>query len=88
VALELTKGALTRAVCEALGFSRSTLLRRRTGPAAATMAKRAPRRIAHRLSEEERREVLEVLHSERFISTLRCLRFTRSCSTKAAFSAR
>lgn len=67
VALELTQEAPMRTVCEALGFSRSTLLRRRAGPTAGVMAQRAPRCIARRLSEDERHGVLEVLHGERFV---------------------
>jgi len=67
VGLELTEAAPMRTVCEALGFSRSTLLRRRAGPMAEAMPHRASRRIARRLSENERCDALEVLHDERFV---------------------
>jgi len=49
--------------CWALGVSRATLYRRRTGPAERRPRPTSPRRLAA----EERRAALAVLHSERFV---------------------
>lgn len=64
-ALELAREIPERTLCEASGISRSTL-RRRLHP---NMERKAPalRRASRRaLNEQERAEVLAVLHSERF----------------------
>jgi putative transposase len=50
-------------VCEALGISRATLYRRRLG----SKAKKADKPSPRALSSEEKQQVLDVLHSERFI---------------------
>jgi len=66
VALDLARELPERTLCEAAGISRSTLRRRLYGalerPPAAT-----PRRRSRRaLSDQERAEVLALMHSERF----------------------
>lgn len=61
---ELALQAGIAPVCSALGISRASLYRRRRPP-------QEPRRVtvARALSAPERQEVLEVLHSERFVDT-------------------
>jgi len=59
---ELAPQAGIAPVCSALGVSRASLYRRRRPP---TESRRAT--PARALSEPERREVLEVLHSDRFV---------------------
>jgi len=49
--------------CRALGVSKATVYRRRKGPAAVRPRRPSPRR----LSDVERRDALDVLHSERFV---------------------
>jgi len=66
VALDLARELPERTLCEAAGISRSTLRRRLCGalerPPAAT-----PRRRSRRaLSDQERAEILALMHSERF----------------------
>jgi transposase InsO family protein len=51
--------------CNALGVSRATAYRRTTPPRPPSYATRAP--SPRRLSDEERKGILEVLHSERFV---------------------
>lgn len=64
-AVELAQHEPERSLCAAVGVSRTTLRRRRHGiPEAPQRARRrAPRRA---LSEQERAQLLAVLHSERF----------------------
>lgn len=62
--LGLSESLPTRTVCAALGVSRSTLLRRRREPN--TPQARKPRHVARQLSDEERRVILALLHSDRF----------------------
>jgi putative transposase len=54
-----------KSACAALGFARATLYRHRRAPV--TRLAHAPRYSPRRLSEAQRREVLAVLHEERFI---------------------
>jgi transposase InsO family protein len=51
--------------CEALGVSRATAYRRTTPPRPPSYVTRAPN--PRRLGEDERKAILEVLHSERFV---------------------
>ena len=51
-------------VCRALGLPRATVYRRRRPPKPGTRRERSP--PARALAQDERRAVLEVLHSERF----------------------
>ncbi len=50
-------------VCEALGISRASLYRRRLG----NTVQKAPKPSPRALSSEEKQQVLEVLHSDRFV---------------------
>lgn len=54
-----------RRACDALGLARATVYRHR-GPAPAARP-RGPRRPGRALDPEERQEVLDLLHSERFV---------------------
>jgi putative transposase len=67
VAVKLVPEAQTRAVCEALGVSRSSLLRRLAGPITALSAQRGRRSMPRRIPDAERQAILDVLHSERFL---------------------
>ena len=64
---ELTPIIGTRPACRALGASPATIYRRRRPPEPRTPKPRPT--PARALSEPERRAVLEVLHSERFVDT-------------------
>lgn len=55
----------TKAACEALGVSRASVYRRR-GAADVAESTRQPKASPRALSEPERQEVLDTLHSERF----------------------
>jgi putative transposase len=66
---ELTPIIGTRPACRALGASPATIYRRRRPPAPRTPKPRPRPRPARALSEPERRAVLELLHSERFVDT-------------------
>lgn len=55
----------TRAACEAIGVPRASLYRRRN-PASATASEKQRKVSPRALSEPERQEVLDTLHSERF----------------------
>jgi len=55
----------TRAACEAIGVPRASLYRRRK-PASATASEKQRKASPRALSEPERQEVLDTLHSERF----------------------
>lgn len=61
---QLAESLPERAVCLALGVSRSTLRRRRRGPFVAKT--REARHIPRQLSDAERNTILAVLHSDRF----------------------
>ena len=67
VALRLVPETSKRAVCEALGVSRSSLRRRLAGPVGATSVKRPERRNRCRIPDAERRAILGELHSDRFV---------------------
>jgi putative transposase len=67
VALKLVPETPKRAICEALGVSRSSLKRRLAGSTFPALAERGERRIARRISDAERQVILELLHSERFV---------------------
>lgn len=67
MAVKLVPEAQTRAVCEALGVSRSSLLRRLAGPITALSAQRGRRSMPRRIPDAERQAILDVLHSERFL---------------------
>jgi putative transposase len=68
VALKLVATEPTRAVCQALGVSRSSLTRRLAGPQfTATVAEKARAAPPRRLSEAERAFTLALLHSDRFV---------------------
>lgn len=54
------------AATRALGLSRATYYRWQSQPRPAEEAPRAPRRVPRRLTDEERADVLDVLHSEEF----------------------
>lgn len=57
-----------RQACRALGIPRASWYRRRQAPAEGTSEALHPRKTSPlRLAEEERREVLDLLHSERFV---------------------
>jgi putative transposase len=57
-----------RQACRVLGVSRATLHRRRRPPAKSVSESPHPRQASPlRLTEEERRQVLDLLHSERFV---------------------
>ena len=66
VALKLVADSPTRAVCEALRVSRSSLVRRVTGPVASTIEPSERRRNARRYSDAEQQTFLDVLHEDRF----------------------
>jgi putative transposase len=68
-ALELAQTEGAGAVCEALGISRTRLGRRRTLKPGAAPAGDAParRRSWRRLSDAEEKDVLDLLHTERFV---------------------
>lgn len=57
----------TAAACRALSASRSSVYRRRS-PATLTAERTTPTRSHRALSEVERTEVLDTLHSERFVN--------------------
>lgn len=60
----------TALACEGLGLCRATLYRHRRRAAQGPTSPRAPRPTPRRaLSEAERQQVLEVLHSERFVDS-------------------
>jgi putative transposase len=65
-ALELSRQYQERTLCEALDLSRSTLRRRRHGPAERSATTSVPRRSHRALSDEECALVLSILHSDRF----------------------
>jgi putative transposase len=64
---ELTPIVGTRPACRALGAAPATIWRRRTPPP--PRPKRPRPAAARALSEHERQEVLDVLHSERFVDS-------------------
>jgi putative transposase len=64
---ELTPIVGTRPACRALGAAPATIYRRRTPPP--PRPKRPRPAPARALSEHERQEVLDVLHSERFVDS-------------------
>jgi putative transposase len=65
-AISLSPEVGIRSACESLGVSRATLYRRKTKQALDSVSKE--RRRHHRaLSPEERQEVLDILHSDRFV---------------------
>jgi putative transposase len=57
----------TAAACRAMGVARATLYRRRRAQTLPKTGDRSPRRQPRALDEAERRQVLDVLHSERFV---------------------
>jgi len=57
----------TAAACRAMGVARATLYRRRRPQTPAQTGDHSPRRQPRALDEAERRQVLDVLHSERFV---------------------
>lgn len=65
-ALELAPDVPERTLCVAAGISRSTLRRRRHGTPEPLRSAISRRRSRRALTEQERAEVLAVLHSERF----------------------
>lgn len=67
VALRLVPATAQRAVCEAVGVSRSSLRRRLAGPVGATTAEHVERKSRSRLPDAERDVVLSELHSDRFV---------------------
>ena len=78
---ELTPIIGTRPACRALGASPATIYRRRRPPEP-TPPKPRPT-PARALSEPERQQVLEVLHSERFVDVAPEETWRRRCSTRA-----
>lgn len=66
MASKLVAGAPTRTVCEALGVSRSSLLRLLAGPTQETTPQTVSRISPRRIPDEQRDTILNVLHSERF----------------------
>ena len=67
MALKLVPEAQMRTTCEALGVSRSSLLRRVAGLSTTLPAEQRQHRMLRRISEAERQAILDVLHSERFV---------------------
>jgi len=67
IALRLVPETPQRAVCEALGVSRSSLRRRLLGPLGATAVETAERRNRRRIPDPERQAILAELHSDRFV---------------------
>lgn len=68
VALRLVPEAPQRAVCEALGVSRSSLRRRLADPVASVpAAEHAKRRNHRRIPDAERQMILDLLHAEPFV---------------------
>lgn len=67
MALKLVPEARMRTTCEALGVSRSSLLRRLADPSTTLPAEQRQHRMLRRISETERQAILDVLHSERFV---------------------
>lgn len=63
---EVSSGLGVKAACEALGVPRATLYRNRRGKVAPTAAERRPS-PKRALSDDERKDVLAVLHGERFV---------------------
>ncbi len=63
----LTPDVGTTAACRAMGVSRATLYRRRNPRAKPTTDDRAKRQQPRALDESQRREVLDVLHADRFV---------------------
>jgi putative transposase len=68
VALRLVPGAPQRAVCDALGVSRSSLRRQLAGPTVAALAVEHPtRRSRRRIPDAERQVILERMHADPYV---------------------